>query len=74
MSSTALNHLTAKQLRRAAALRARIDKLQVQLTKLLRGAVGETAKPKSRRMSAAARAKIAAAQRARWAKRKAGRN
>ena len=73
MPVSILSGLTAKQLRQAAGLREQIDRLEKQLARLLgspvapRAPVGGTGKPQ-RRMSAAARAKIAAAQRRRWAK------
>jgi hypothetical protein len=63
-------NLTAGQLRRAASIKDQIDALQTELEKLL----GESTKlarvvPSGRRtMSASARAKIGAAQKARWAK------
>lgn len=70
--------LTSKQLRRAADLQDKIDSLQSKLQKLLGGSGGKVGagnpamnKPKKRTMSAAARKKIAAAQKARWAKVKA---
>ena len=76
--------LSAGQLRKAAAVREKIDKLEHQLAILL-GSSTVAAEParkqevgaprKRRRMSAAARAKMAAAAKARWAKaKKAGRN
>ncbi|MGD0351334.1 MAG: hypothetical protein ABSB84_13635 [Verrucomicrobiota bacterium] len=63
-----MTHLSANQLRRAADLKHKIESLQKQLTRLLGGTGGTAAPHKRRKMSAAARAKIAAAQRARWAK------
>lgn len=67
-------NLSAAQLRRAAALQEKIEAMQVELASLL-GSSGPTTsgKPakKKRTMSAAARKKIAAAQKARWAARKA---
>ena len=66
-----LTNLTSKNLRRAAAIKDRITKLQAELSRLLEGAEAESVK-KRRKMSAAGRARIAAAQRARWAKVKAG--
>jgi len=71
--------LTSKQLRRAANLQDKIESLQKELSRLLGGsakvASGSPASspaPKKRTMSASARKKIAAAQKARWAKVKAG--
>jgi hypothetical protein len=78
--------LTAQQLRRAAALRAKIDALEKQLAAVLNPtaeapmAAGRAGRPRRkaavtvarrRRISRAARAKMAAAARARWAKAKA---
>jgi len=63
--------LTVNQLKRAAAIKEQIE----ALNKELRGILGVAAKPgaapkKKRTMSAAVKKKIAAAQRARWAKAK----
>jgi ribosomal protein L15 len=70
-------NISASQLRRAADIQDKIESLQSELGKLLgNGSASATAskapKLKRRKMSAAARAKIAAAQRARWAKVRAG--
>jgi hypothetical protein len=64
-----LKDLSSGQLRRAAAIKDQIDALTTQLDRIL-GSTSEGASPvrKRRKMSAAAKAKIAAAQRARWAK------
>lgn len=68
---SSISDLTVAQLRTAANLKERIAALQKQLAALL-GTAKPTAaaKPakKKRNMSAAARARIAAAQKARWAK------
>jgi len=63
--------LSSVQLRRAANIKEKIAALQKQLDALLGN---DSIKPvkKKRRMSASARARIAAAQRARWAKVRAG--
>ena len=66
-------NISATQLRRAAAIQDKIESLQSELGKLLgngsaREVVSTKPERKRRKMSAAARAKIAAAQRARWAK------
>jgi len=63
-----MTHLTASQLRRAAAMKYKIESLQKQLVRLLGGTAGAAAPGRHRKMSAAARRKIAAAARARWAK------
>lgn len=79
MENDTLLNLSPVQLRRAAELKERIDGLNRELSKLLGGGhVGNrvqgsggaesTGKPARRKMSAAGRARIAAAARARWAK------
>ena len=73
-----LNSLTAAALRQAAEIKDKIEELGSQLAKLLGGASTKLSvavkKPSGKRgrrkMSAEARARIAAAQRARWAKSK----
>jgi hypothetical protein len=62
--------LSAKQLRRAADLQDKITSLQKELASYLGGPALSVATPgrKKRRMSAAGRARIIAAQKARWAK------
>ena len=66
-----ITNLTSKQLRQAASIKDKIESLEKRIGKLLGSPskpVAE-AKPKRRRkMSAAGRARIAAAQKARWAK------
>ena len=66
MPNTILAGLSAKQLRKAASLRERIDALEAGFASLL----GSPSQPRGRRrMSAAARAKISAGQKARWTER-----
>jgi len=67
-------NISATQLRRAADIQDKIESLQGELNQLLGNGSTVAPKPerKRRKMSAAARAKIAAAQRARWAKVRAG--
>jgi hypothetical protein len=69
--SSLLTSLSPKQLRRAATIKEQIQSLENEFGRIL----GATIKPiaavalkKKRKMSAAGRAKIAAAARARWAK------
>jgi hypothetical protein len=63
-----IDSLSAQQLRRAATIKEQIDALQNELGKIL-GENGATRAVSGKRtMSASARARIAAAQRARWAK------
>jgi hypothetical protein len=65
--------LSAEQLRRAADIKDRIDELETELSALLGGTAQDTNGYK-RNMSEAGRARIAAAQRARWARFNAGTN
>ena len=71
-----VTNLTPKQLRQAADIQERIQTLQAKLSELLgaqpaAASTGEAQAPKKRQMSAAGRAAIRAAQKARWAKIKA---
>src|SRR5208283_4188597 len=63
---------TPKQLRRAAGIKERIDALQSELDEILGNEIpvpfAEPRVRKKRRMTAAWRAALAAAQRARWAR------
>ncbi|MGD0615989.1 MAG: hypothetical protein ABSA69_11165 [Verrucomicrobiota bacterium] len=61
-------HLSSGQLRRAADVKDKIESLEKKLARLLGSTDGPAAPRKRRKMSASARARIAAAQRARWAK------
>jgi hypothetical protein len=66
-------HLTPEQLRRAADLQDQLASLQKELGQILGASTPAPAAKAPRRkwkMSRAAKAKIAAAQRARWAKQK----
>jgi hypothetical protein len=66
---TSLQNLTVAQLRQAISIKERIDELEAELAVVSGGEVTATAKLGERRgMSAAGRARIAAAQKARWAK------
>jgi hypothetical protein len=68
-----LENVTVEQLRKLVSIKEEIDGLKAELASITGG---EAEAPKKRRgprkMSRAARAAIAAAQRARWAKVKAG--
>ena len=70
--SKSLTNLTSAQLKRAATLAEQIEKLQAELSSLLGGATVSAVaadKPGAKRnMSPEGRAKIIAAQKARWAK------
>jgi len=68
--SVQLSSLTTTQLRRAADLKEKIDALSKELSALFGTPASLSAKaPKKKfKMSAAGKAKIAAAQKARWAK------
>ena len=69
---TNLSDLTIGQLNHIIAIKERIEKLQGQLDSLVAGgeihSPSAVKAPKKRRMSAAARARIAAGARARWAR------
>lgn len=71
MQSNPLASLSVKQLKRAIAIRGKIEALQKSLDRIGGGeapaAPKSRAPRKKRRMSAAARAKISAAAKARWA-------
>jgi hypothetical protein len=72
MSST-ITDLSAQQLRRAANIKDKIQSLENELGRILGSSikpVAAAAPKKRRKMSAAGRAKIAAGQKARWAKAK----
>ena len=69
--NASLVNLSVAQLRRAAALKEQIEKLEKELTGLVGVAAPVAAPKKKRKMSAAARARISAFQKARWAKVKA---
>lgn len=75
--ATSLRDLTVAQLKKAAAIKERIEGLERELTTILGipepMTVGGVVR-RRRKMSAAARAKIAAAAKARWAKVRAGKN
>lgn len=66
-----LSSISAMALRRAADIKETIEKLGHELASIVGSSAPAAAKPgKRRKMSAAARAKIGAAQKARWAKTK----
>jgi hypothetical protein len=67
-------NLSAQQLRRAAAIKEQIQSLENELGRIFGSSaepVGVAAPKKRRKMSAAGRARISAAAKARWAKIKA---
>jgi hypothetical protein len=64
-----ITDVTSQQLKRAAAIKEKLDALNRELRSLLDGSSSNgAASGKKRTMSAAVRRKIAAAQKARWAK------
>lgn len=67
-----ISDLSAKQLRHAAAIKDQIDQLHAELSRLIAVSDGQMVSARTRTMSASARRKIAAAQKARWAKVKTG--
>jgi hypothetical protein len=70
LNSIMISNLSAQQLRQAASIKDRIDELQTELENLLGESTPAVAAVGSvrRKMSASARAKIGAAQKARWAR------
>ncbi len=69
--SSSITNLSAQQLRRAANIKDKIQSLENELGRILGASikpVAAVAPKKKRKMSAAGRRKIAAAQRARWAR------
>lgn len=68
MKLQSFTNLSSVQLRRAAVIQDKIEALTADLAKII-GRPSPSSKPKKRRkMSRAARAKIAAGAKARWAK------
>jgi hypothetical protein len=71
-----LSNLSVAQLKRAVTIKERMQKLEKKLAAILGASDsapdGGRVIHRRRKMSAEARAKISAAQRARWAKQKAG--
>ena len=68
-NSMNLLELTVKQLKRAAAIKEQIENLNQELRAILGApAISGAAPKKNRTMSAAVKRKIAAAQKARWAR------
>jgi hypothetical protein len=65
-----ITNLSSQQLRHIADIMEKIDSLQYELSRIANGGArnGATGRTRKFKMSAAARAKIAAAQRTRWAK------
>ena len=71
--STSITSLSVQQLRRAADIKEKLETLEQELGQILGSPtkpVSEAEPKKKRKMSAAGRARIAAAQKARWAKSK----
>ncbi len=66
-----LASLTSSQLKRAAAIKDQISALEKELASILGSSTPAPVKAKKSGMSAAARAKISKAAKARWAKIKA---
>jgi hypothetical protein len=68
-----LENISVSQLRKLVAIKQKIERLQAKLEAITGGSDGVASTgPKRRGMSAAGKARIAAAQRRRWAKLRAG--
>jgi hypothetical protein len=72
MPSNAFANLSLQQLKNAVTIREEIEKLEKELSRIIGGKaeIPKAAHRKKRKLSAAARAKISARMKARWAKRK----
>ena len=73
MQSNPLANISLQQLKQAVTIREEIESLENELSRIIVGQssrAGTAASPRKGRMSRAARAKISAAMKARWAKRK----
>src|SRR5881394_2571890 len=73
MPSNAFADISLQQLKQAVAIREKIESLEKELSRIIGGgpSTPKTAAPRSKgKMSAAARARISAGMKARWAKRK----
>jgi hypothetical protein len=70
--TNSLSNLSVAQLKRAVEIKQRIESLEAEVGRLLggRSSVAGGGAPARRTMSSAARARIGAAQRARWARQK----
>ncbi len=62
--------ITLKKLEEAVGIRRQMEALEKRLSSLLGGAASGSTTRQGRRMSASARAKLAAAAKARWAKKR----
>src|SRR5689334_6057789 len=74
--NSSFNSLSARDLRRAAEIKEKIDSLQNELVEILASdsVTSNRRTGRRRKMTAAARARIAAGARARWAKVREGRS
>jgi hypothetical protein len=72
MQFNTLDNISLQQLKQAVAIRQKMEVLEKELGRIIRGSPGaaNAAPPRRGKMSGAARAKISAAMKARWAKRK----
>jgi hypothetical protein len=70
--ASSLSNISVRELKKAVSLRQRIETLEHRLAAILGDASPASSGRGRRKMSASARAKIAAAQRKRWAKQRKG--
>ena len=71
MQPNLLANVPLQQLKQAVTIREKIETLEKELSRIIGGQTSTAkagASPRKRKMSAAARAKISAAAKARWAK------
>jgi len=74
MTNNPLTQLSVQQLKRALSIRQQIDRLEKEIDGLIGGQVARTRKAtptRRKKLSAAAKARISTAMKARWAKIKA---
>jgi len=77
MPNQSVVNVSSSQLQRAAGIKQSIERLEAELNRILGGetaGVSRRGRAPGRKMSAAARRKIATAQKARWARQRGGDN
>jgi hypothetical protein len=70
--ASSLSNISVRELKKAVSLRVRIEALEQQLAAILGASKPAGSRPGGRTISASGRARIAAAQRLRWARHRGG--
>jgi hypothetical protein len=70
--ASSLSNISVRELKKAVSLRVRIEALEQQLAAILGASKPVGSRPGGRTISASGRARIAAAQRLRWARHRGG--